>query len=58
MEKQLPTHKSSMQHQFISIMSQLQALVPGMNIKQVPGFNLNFGSSGDANSALTQAIRS
>ena len=39
-------------------MLQFQALVPRMNINQVPGFNLNFGSSGDANSALTQAIRS
>ena len=57
MEKQLPTHKSFMQHQFISIMSLLQPLIPRMNINQVPGFNLNFGSSGDANSVLIQAIR-
>ena len=38
-------------------MSQLQALVPGMNINQVHRFNLNFGSPRDANSAPTQAIR-
>ena len=38
-------------------MSQLQALVPEMNINQVSGFNLNFGSPGYANSALTQAIQ-
>ena len=57
MEEQLATYKSSMQQQFISMMSQLQALVPGMNINQVPGFNLNFGSPGDANSAPTQVIR-
>ena len=57
MEEQLAAYKSSMQQQFLSIMSQLQALVPGMNINQVPGFNLNFGSPGDANSAPTQAIR-
>ena len=37
-------------------MSQLQALVPGMNINQVPGFNLKFGFLGDPNSTPTQAI--
>ena len=39
------------------MMSQLQALIPGMNINQVHGLNLNFGSLGDANSVQTQAIR-
>ena len=57
MEEQLAAYKSSMQQQFISMMSQLQALVPGMNINQVSGFNLTFGSPGDANSTPTQAIR-
>ena len=57
MEEQLAAYKSSMQQQFLSIMSQLQALVPGMNINQVPGFNLNFSSPRDANSVPTQAIR-
>ena len=56
MEEQLAAYKSSMQQQFISMMSQLQALVPGMNINQVSGFNLNFGSPGDVNNAPTQAI--
>ena len=56
-EEQLAAYKSSMQQQFISMMSQLQALVPGMNINQVHGFNLNFGYPRDANSAPTQAIR-
>ena len=53
MEEELAAYKLSMQQQFISIISQLQALVPRMNINQVPGFNLNFSSSGDANSAPT-----
>ncbi|KAH7670380.1 Glycosyl hydrolase all-beta protein [Dioscorea alata] len=62
MEEQMATYKSSLQssvqQQFLSMMSQLQGLVPGMNINQVPAFNLNFGSPGDVNSAQqTQAIR-
>ncbi|KAM0942795.1 hypothetical protein DsansV1_C14g0131021 [Dioscorea sansibarensis] len=39
------------------MMSLLQALVPGMNINRVPGFNLNFGSPRDANSVPTQKIQ-
>ncbi|KAH7690402.1 Glycosyl hydrolase all-beta protein [Dioscorea alata] len=58
MEEQMTAYKSSVQQQFLSMMSQLQGLVLGMNINQVPAFNLNFGSPEDANSAQqTQAIR-
>ncbi|KAH7690165.1 hypothetical protein IHE45_02G027300 [Dioscorea alata] len=62
MEEQMTAYKSSLQssvqQQFVCMMSQLQGLVPGMNINQVPAFNLNFGSPGDANSAQqTKEIR-
>ena len=47
----------SMHLQFHSTISHLQTLAPGMNVNQVHGFNLNFRSIGDANSAQNQAIR-
>ena len=53
MKEQLAAYKSSMQQQFSSMMTRLQVLVSGMNINQVPRFNLNFGSPGDADSAPT-----
>ncbi|XP_039134758.1 uncharacterized protein LOC120272083 [Dioscorea cayenensis subsp. rotundata] len=56
LEELLIAYKSSMQQEFRFMISLLQALLPGMNVNQVLGSNLNWGSPRDANSAPSQAI--